>query len=83
MSSPKEVRSNEKSQMWKGLFLILYADVFPIGVVFLRQTAFLYERVVCINCNTSKSANDAIIFTSISYLTLNRTVLENALSRVL
>lgn len=69
--------------MWKGLLLILYADVFPIGMVFLRQAALLYEWVIHRNCNTTKSANDAIIFRSISYLTLNRAVLENALSRVL
>lgn len=49
----------------------------------ILKTGFLYEWVVCSDRNTTKSANDAIIFTSIAYLTLNRAVLENVLSRVL
>lgn len=65
--------------MRKGLLLILYTDVFPIGMVFLRQATFLYEWVVCSDCNTTKSANDAIFFTSISCLTLNRAVQVNVL----
>ena len=78
MSYPKEVRSSNNKrkipnvERWKGLHLVLYADVFPIGMVFLREAAFLYGWVVCMNCSTTKSVNDATIFTSISYLTLSR-----------